>query len=258
MKNFTSFIREKKIYCGNDYLEVDIYPYTDSQKRGVKGKRAKRQKISPPKIKNFNEKMARRYFTQLINANFLTGGYHITLTYDNKHLPKTLEDAEHQAKNYLRRLSYLKKKKGLSPLRYIIVHEYHPRRVHHHIIIDSDLDRDTVENLWCKNKQPIGYVNADRLQPDIGGLGALTNYLLKDPKGKKRWSCSQNLKKPMQRTNDHKYSRRQIDKIAKTQPDAEFWEKKYPGHKLIQDYGYIAEYHEETGWHIYLKFIKKE
>ncbi|MEG2118553.1 MAG: hypothetical protein RRY76_05040, partial [Clostridia bacterium] len=107
MKNLTTFVREKKIYCGSIYFEADIYEYTDTQKIAAKGKRSKREKVSQPKIKNLNDKNARRYFLQLVNANFLGGGYHTTLTYSNQNLPGSMEAAEREAKNYLRRLAYL-------------------------------------------------------------------------------------------------------------------------------------------------------
>ena len=52
-KTVRNFVREKKIYCGKKYLEVDIYPYTENQKEvSRRGKRAKKEKVSEPKQKN--------------------------------------------------------------------------------------------------------------------------------------------------------------------------------------------------------------
>ena len=45
-----NFIREKKIFCSDTYMEVDIYPYTDIERK--KGKRSKKKKESEPKQKN--------------------------------------------------------------------------------------------------------------------------------------------------------------------------------------------------------------
>lgn len=60
-----SFMREKKIYCGKHYREVDIYPYTAAQlTASTRGKRSKKIKETEPKQKNLNDKNARRYFTQ--------------------------------------------------------------------------------------------------------------------------------------------------------------------------------------------------
>jgi hypothetical protein len=172
-------------------------------------------------------------------------------------------------------LNYKRKKEGLDPLKYVLVTEYKekkdnekPTRVHHHLIVNGGLDRDTAEELWSKRKKKgqkkgerIGFVNADRLQIDEDGSGisALGNYLTKDPGGKKRWSSSHNLIKPFYRTNDHKYSRREIEKITKNMPEAAFWEKKYPGWTLVKnDYAVKAEYNEVTGWSMYLKMRRLE
>ena len=66
-----SFIREKKIFCGDHYREVDIFPYTDAQKStSGRGKRSKKIKESPPKQKNLNDKNARRYLVQIGELNF--------------------------------------------------------------------------------------------------------------------------------------------------------------------------------------------
>ena len=263
-----SFIREKKIYCGKGYLEVDIIPRTENKNR-IPGKRSKKQKVSAPKQKNLNDKNAKRYFIQLVNSNFGKDDLHVTATYAPEHLPATLEEAEKEAANYIRRISYRMKKEGLPPLKYILVTECKykgqdekPIRIHHHIILNGGLDRDTLEALWGRRRKKgekqgkkIGFVNADRLQPDEYGLEALCRYLTKDPQGKKRWSSSQNLVKPWYRNNDRKYSRRQVQEAAKLPDDKHFWEKKYPGYELTEC---IPEYNDFTGWSIYLKMHRRE
>lgn len=282
-----SFIREKKIYCGNQYREVDIFSYTDTQKTASRrGKRSKKVRESEPKQKNLNDKNARRYLIQLGNLNFAGDdeAFHVTLTYSKKNLPQSIEAAEKEAGNYLRRIQYRREKEGLEPIKYILVHSYHtgkdgekPTRIHHHIIMNGGLDRELVEAMWTKTrvnwkkwkadaayrrqicKGRIGYINADRLQTDENGIAALCSYLAKQPNGKKRWCSSQNLDKPYSRTNDGRYNHRQIEKIARERPGREFWEKKYPGWTLTdEDYGVTYEYNDFTGWSIYLKLRKKE
>ena len=272
-KAVRSFIREKKIYCGEKYLEVDVFSYTDNQKKVSKGKRAKKEKVTEPKQRNLNDKNARRYLIQLGNTNFGEEDLHVTATYKDKYLPETIEEAEAEVANYFRRINYRRKKDGLPPMKYILVTEYStekdgekPTRIHHHIIMDGALDRNTVEDLWCKRKKKgekkgerIGFINADRLQPDENGVAALCTYLTKHPNRKKRWSSSQNLEKPRSRNNDHKYSRREVEKIAKNPPDVTYWEKEYKGYTLVNmDYGMKAEYNEHTGWSLYLKLRRLE
>lgn len=271
-----SFMREKKIYCGDQYREVDIFGYTTAQKTASEyGKRSKKVKESEPKQKNLNDKNARRYLVQLGNLNFGADpdALHVTATYSAKNLPPTIEAAEREIANYLRRVQYRREKEGLPPLQYILVTAYStgkdgtkPTRVHHHIIMNGGLDRGVVESLWRKRRHKgqkqgdkIGFCNADQLQADENGIAALCNYLAKQPGGKKRWSTSQNLKRPTSRANDTRYNHRQIEKIAKERQGREFWEKKYPGWTLTDDdYGVRYEYNDHTGWAIYLKLRKKE
>lgn len=271
-----SFMREKKIYCGKHYREVDIYPYTAAQlTASTRGKRSKKIKETEPKQKNLNDKNARRYFTQTANLNFGSDpeALHVTATYSGKYLPDTVEQAEQEATNFMRRVQYRRKKGGLPPLKYMIVTAYTtkrnsetPVRIHHHIIMNGGLDRDVVEDLWRKRRRKgqkkgdkIGFCNADRLQADENGIAALCTYLVKQGCGKKRWNSSHNLERPYSRTNDGKYNRRQIEKWAKEHPPREFWEKKYPGWTLTDDdYGVQYEYNDFTGWAVYLKLRKKE
>lgn len=262
-------MREKKIYCGSNYREVDIFPYTPGQNEIHKsGKRAKKEKVSAPKQRNLNDKNARRYLIQLGNMNFGKGDLHVSLTYKKEFLPLTIEEAEREVSNYLRRVSSERKRQDLPPLKYILVtscstekDSEKPVRVHHHIIMNGGIDRNIVEDLWRKRRKKgqkqadkIGFANADRLQPDGSGIAALCSYLEKQPNNKKRWSCSQNLKKPYSSKNDNRYTRKQIDKLAKNPVDREFWEKKYPGWTLTDDeYGAVAVHNDITGWSIYLK-----
>jgi len=295
--NIRSFIREKKIYCGDDYLEVDIFNYTKSEAENArKGERSKKTIESSPRQINLNDINSRRRFIQIVETNFGDNDLHLTLTYNKDNLPNTIEDAERELKNFLRRVSYKRDKEGLPPLKYISIPAcaykkdgVTPARIHHHVILNGGLERDALEDLWRKRKarkQPkgekIGYANADRLQPDgENGLSALCEYLSKQSGGKKRWSSSQNLdkpekevndqdkpirettsrfsasanlKRPWSRTNDYKFNRKEVEKIAKDPPGSAYWERRYPGYGIIGgDYGFEAVYSDSRGWALYLK-----
>ena len=107
-----SFIREKKIFCGKKYREVDLFTYTEAQCcASRRPRRSKKVKESVPKQKNLNDKNARRYFTQTAELNFGSDpeALHVSCTYSNKFLPATVEDAEREIRNYLRRVQYERK-----------------------------------------------------------------------------------------------------------------------------------------------------
>ena len=157
-----NFIREKKIYCGKEWLEVDIVPVTNIPEAGKK-----KTGVTCQKQKNLNDKRSKRRFVQIAHANFGHGDYHISLTYNNAHLPLSLSEAEKAVHNYLNRAKRRMKNKG-KELKWMLVTEYSPEeedgqqmvlegmedkrtkpvRVHHHLIINGGLSRDELELLW--------------------------------------------------------------------------------------------------------------
>lgn len=274
-----NFIREKRIYCGEEYLEVDIVPVTNVPEAGreKKGKSSQAQK-------NLNDKRSKRRFVQIANTNFGADDLHISATYNEKHLPITLEEAERNVHNYLDRVKRRMKRVTGQDLKYMLVTEYTPEegenadpedkttravRIHHHIIINGGLSRDDLELMWSatrinwkragndpeyrKNIDYLGFVNCDRLQPNENGIEGLVNYINKRKKGCKKWSTSMNLKKPKEKKNDHKYSFRKLRELAKTPEDKEIWRKQYKGYEPTKiDF----QYSDYTGWSIYIKLRK--
>lgn len=266
-----SFIREKVVHCGSDFIAPEIFPYTGRQQKAVSGPRGKKKKVSEPKQKNLNDKRAKRYFVQLANSNFGEGDLAVHLTYSPEHLPGTYEEAHAIATVFLRRVAYRREKLGLPPLKYLLITQMGRKkngthRIHHHILMNGGLDRDEVEEMWWKVKGTkkraavmYGWANADRLKPNDKGIAQMAGYMVQDSTGKKHWTQSQNLVKPWYRTpNDKKYTRRQIEKVAKLPPDSEdyrkFWERQYKGWTLVDS---ERQYNEQTGWSFYLTMRRK-
>ena len=273
------FIREKRIYCGEEYLEVDIVPVTNMPEAG-KGKKGKSSQAQ----KNLNDKRSKRRFVQIANTNFGADDLHISATYNEEHLPITLEEAERNVHNYLDRVKRRMKRVTGQELKYMLVTEYTPEegentdpedkttravRIHHHIIINGGLSRDDLELMWSatrinwkkaqndpeyrKNVDYLGFVNCDRLQPNENGIEGLVNYINKRKKGCKKWSTSMNLKKPKEKKNDHKYSFRKLRTLAQTPENKEVWRKQYKGYEPTKiDF----QYNDYTGWSVYLKMRK--
>ncbi len=274
------FIREKRVYCGEEYLEVDIVPVTNMPEAG----KAKKGKSSQAQ-KNLNDKRSKRRFVQIANTNFGAGDLHISATYDEEHLPITLEEAERNVHNYLDRVKRRMKRVLEQDLKYMLVTEYTPEkeegqlvlegmegkqtravRIHHHIIMNGGLSRDDLELMWSatrinwkkaqndpeyrKTVDYLGFVNCDRLQTNENGIEGLGNYI---NKGCRKWSTSMNLKKPKEKKNDHKYSFRKLRTLAQTPEDKEVWRKQYKGYEPTKiDF----QYNEYTGWSVYLRLRK--
>lgn len=242
--------REKKIYAGS-ILEVEIYPISKQERNHS---RKKKEKESLTKQKNLNDKNARKHLIRLINTNFTDKDLAVHLTYSDKELPESEEQARKDVANYLRRIKHYRKKNGLEDLKYIAVIEYKDKeegksiRLHHHLII-SGMDRDKAEELWGK-----GRANADRLKADEFGYEAIGRYITKDPKGNKRWTQSKNLKQPIVKVNDFKYSKKKVNEVAKSQGDKILLNKMYPEY-LLNDYK--ADVNELTGYtYLYIKMRK--
>lgn len=224
--------REKRILSGR-YLEVDLYPVTLID---IKKSRKEKCKLSKPKQQNLNEKNAKKHLIRLMNANFTEKDLAVHPTYDPEHVPKDEAQARKDIANYIRRLKAYRTRKGLPELKYIAVIECRDPaegrpsiRIHHHIIMSGDMDRDDIEQIWGR-----GRCNADRLQPDEQGFAALAYYITKDPKGSKRWCQSKGLKQPEVAVNDHKWSRRKIEQLSQIPEDREHFERLYPGYTFTR------------------------
>jgi hypothetical protein len=252
-------IREK-VYMTGQYMEIDILQIRYISKKRKKYRRRK-SKVSSPRQKSFNDKWSKRYFTMLVNSNFNKNDYHESLTYDDEHYPETAERAEKDIRNFLDRVKRRQKKLSNEKIKYVVVesgaagNEEGRGRKHFHLIIKTDVPRDELESLWGK-----GRANADRLQPDEEGFGALSDYLQRQGKSKRKWSSSHNLTKPIlieqELSGDSKatFSQKRIDELRKLPEDGSFWEKRYKGYIFTR---MAPVWKEETGeWSLYIKMRK--
>lgn len=213
-------------------LEAEIYPIF-GQSEEAKARQAKKN-LTKEKMQAYNEERSRRYLTQLIDANFSGQDIHLTLTYS---MPQKFDRARRDVKNFLKRLRRIREKRGLPELKYIYAIEggdgIDEKRVHVHIIMNSGINREELEQIWQK-----GYANADRLQPTMEGLEAIARYISKQQTGKNRhkWSGSKNLKKPKVRRSDTKISNARVKRIARgfEQEAKPIMEKLYPGYDHVR------------------------
>lgn len=215
-----------KTITSGKQIEVEIYP--EFTKRQLENNKTIKKKTRLSQ-KNLNDKNARKHLTRLLNTNFDNSSYWITYTYDNDHLPKTIEEAQKNMRNCIRRINRLLKKKKLNNAKYIYITEFSKEkkiRCHHHVVIDCDLSMNELEEIWnCGRRN-----NIRRIHDDEEGLTGLANYLTKDPRGKKRWNASKNLKKPTIRKNHQDFSLKKIRQMIENKNRIrEFIENKYPG-----------------------------
>ncbi len=201
--------RTKTIRAGN-FVDCEVYPiYKNAYVSKVK---AAKNRITPESQLAVNERNTRKKVIRLLNSNFDSSDLVCHLTYAGD--PPDQAQAQNDIRNYIRRVKSWRKTNSLPELKYLYVIEWgnaegaKSRRIHHHIVM-SNMDRDAAERLWT-----FGWANCDRLKPNEFGLEALGRYIVKNPKGQKRWAASRNLKKPIETISDHKVTVRQIERIA--------------------------------------------
>lgn len=245
--NIKCIYATKTIQSGSQF-EVEIYPeFTRKQsvKQDVQRKRHEAQK-------NLNDKNARIYLQRLINANFVNGDTWATLNYSRKNLPKSMDEARTNISNYMRRLNYQLKKSGLPPCRYIYITEWSEEKgiqCHHHLVIKKTLSWEIIDKVW-----KLGRRNHFRpLEKDAKGFTGLGDYLSKDPQGKRRWSCSLGLKKPIIRKNHQMFKMKQIrEMIENRNRIRELIEKKFHGMTYIDESARYNEINGKTYIHVRL------
>lgn len=213
-----------------EILKVSTYPVFDDAQKSRTRKQKKKQ--SREEQKQLNEKNAKEYFFTKAQCNFDTTDYVWHITFNDESRPETEEEARRIFRNLIIKVNRYRKKQGLDRAKYMAVIEYGDSgQIHWHILIDGEVHRDILETFWNK-----GTSNVDRLQQDEEGIRKLCKYMLKDPKGKKRYIPSRgNLVEPPDPTiNDNKFSRREMIKMATNQPTKEEIEAWYPGYILTK------------------------
>lgn len=229
----------KEIKAGEQF-EVEIYPQFKSMDEvPEEGRSIKRDNSRAQR--NLNDKNARKYVERLINRNFGDKDLWITLTYDDAHLPPDgdIDAAVKNMQNFIRRVNYQRKKRGLPKAKYVYVTEYNEAaeiRWHHHLVMDGALDMDTVEKCWGQSSRN----EVRRLQKDENGLSGMANYIVKEKKrirSEKRWNSSQGLidpdirvvhsKQPEKGKGSYKRIGKYVDEMVKNQNVIEGQMKKW-------------------------------
>ena len=246
--------RQKTITSG-EIRECEIYPIYNSRKDLS---RAKKAMATSEKQRKLNAKNTRKRIVRLLNVNFTKKDIWVTLTFDNKHLPKDLKEAKRCLQNYLRRVAYWMKKMKLGAFKYLYRIEYiddgKKVRIHAHVVMNFP-DRDLAEKLWNGK----GRTQSRRLQPDDFGLEGMGRYISKNGymKYEKTWAASRNLKEPKITVSDTAISRRRARYFAMSYDDAvAYFERQNKGYRVLEFKPYISDI--VSGVYIYVKMRRRD
>lgn len=171
-----------------------------SGRYGKRIKPAEKQKPTPEKMAEVNERNAEKKLRRKTARNFEAGDYHIVLTYPGE--PPGKEEAADALEKLLRNLRNWYRRQG-QELKYIKVTEYKNKRIHHHVIINNvEGCLQKTRSLWKGGIYP-------SVMYEEGGFEGLAHYLIKetrltmremDAPSRLRYSCSRNLAEPEKTT----------------------------------------------------------
>lgn len=242
------FTRTAQVVCG-DRMEVDVYPVYQPA-----GKRRRRCRPTSEVQAKLNQRNAAKKLTRLVRANFGEEDIALHLTYRPGQEPETEDDARRDLQNYLRRLKRVYRKEGVD-LRYICTTERGRKngRVHHHLIVNGGVDRDTLEETWGR-----GFANSKRLQVEEDDLAALSHYMVKDGTSYKRWSRSRNLVEPEPQIRDNEYNMGDAEEMRdaiESRSAHAYFEALYPGWELVE--ASCTQNGVNRGWYIAVEMRRK-
>lgn len=250
-------IRTRTIRAGES-LEVECYPLT---RIGGTARTEARRRQSEYMLK-VNRRITEKKIRRLIEQNFTTDDWVLTLTYDygavDKFkrwgteeqvralgIPEDDRAVKRDLRNYWRKIKRAMKQRGQDPAEFRHIWKIESTRgdtqYHAHVVVHAPgLTRDELQRLW-----PYGTVDWDSLRLGDEGAAGLARYLSKrgqmersDESGARirRWGHSKNLKEPRVTVSDRKVSRRRAQLVAEDvqRNGREIFEALYPGYQAIE------------------------
>lgn len=192
-------IMEYHIISGK-VIETRRCMLSSRQIMAVGKKRAPRTAGNSSKRKiDANEREAVKRLARIINCNFVPGDLWLTLKYSDDRLPPDIDSADKMIAKFLRNVRTAYKKETGKKLRYILCTSEtstktgNKARLHHHLIMDR-MAYEIICRYWPQEE--ISYSLID----GRGDHTALAKYIVQNfggEIGRKRWSCSRGLEKPI-------------------------------------------------------------
>ena len=268
--------RTKTVKAG-PMVYVECYPVWDTRHAHAARSEAKAEAHRKAQQK-LNAKNARKKLERLVNANFGAGDIILTMTYPIGAQPGDDAQAHRDLVNYISRVKYLRRKRGLPAIRYITIteatqSERYGLRYHHHVIMGGDgITRDEAEACWTKKHG--GICNAKLCQPTERHLTGFARYLTLDKRnrtieadgknpqrraGRRGWNPSKNLVDPAESVADKKISIRKAGRIAEAAQDGaqmrEVFARLYPGCELLEVSAWRSRW--AAGVYVYAELRRK-
>ncbi len=189
-------MRCKKVTYAGAVLEVEVFTVSDKV-RNIKNAIPKPENnLTPEQKAQKNVNKSQKQFIRLVNTNFTSRAYYITLTYKDEYYPNNYEQAIKDRNNYLRRLKYHNPN-----VRYIAVTGYGSitGRLHHHLIVDGAGENDILQLWTCgdiaraEHLREHNYYNGVDYGEDYTALACYLHEHTPKSYNKRRWLQSKNI-----------------------------------------------------------------
>ena len=262
---------------GGARLEAELFPIYGKAK--MSQVRAARKNQTKEAQERANHARSIRRQIMLAEANFTNRDYFLHLTY--KDAP-SFERAEKDVRNFLQRVKYLRKKRGLDELKYMAVIEdgEGKKRVHAHMLINGGIHRDELKRIWDSSTvsgggiikaEPLDTANGlegavvymakelwakgYRNNPDEDEIDGIARYMVNHVTKKRSWRNSRNLKQPKVTTSASRFSNRKVKMVARDfrATAREIMERTYPGYRFIQ----CAVYYSDVTDGVYIRAVMR-
>lgn len=236
---------------------MEYRKYNTFRSMGQGGKRSKRKKPTPEQMREANERASTKKLKRVMIGNFEEGDWHMVLTYRQDQIV-SVEGSRKVLKKFFEKLRIWFRKNG-AELKYIIVTEWENKRIHHHLVVNDIPGLGAaVQRMW-----EWGRVHCTPLYPDHNYEG-LAEYFVKETKKtfdreenpyKRRWSCSRNLKKPVETVEKSKAVKWREEPVVPESLAREGWvldkNSVYTGFDvfgyLFQEYTFVRITREQNG-----------
>lgn len=255
-----------RTWKAGERLEAELFPvYGRAKMSQVRA--AKKNQTKEAQEKANHARSIRREIL-LAEANFTSRDYFLHLTYKGEE--PSFERAEKDVRNFLGRVKYLRKKRGLGELKYISVLEdgEGKKRIHCHMLISGGIHRDELERIWNSSTVSGGgkikaelldtenglegaivymakelWAKGYRNNPDEDEIDGIARYMVNHVTKRKSWRNSRNLIVPKPTTSASKFSNRKIKLIARDfrAMAKEIMERTYPGYRFIRCAVYFSD-----------------
>ena len=165
----------------------------------------KEESVTPIDVENYNNELAIRKLTQILNENFMPDDWFVTLHYELQNRPDNIEKAKKQLSIFLSVVKKLYIESGVE-FKYVKTTAFGDKgSLHHHIVIPRGVDTRKITKVWkeiIKATQKARPPQYTALYSD-GEYSVLAAYICRQgdnstakEKNMRKWTCSRNIKKP--------------------------------------------------------------